>query len=104
MSKETKQSNQIVKKLLADRLLVKPETVGEERTHSGIILPVTKSEESAQLGKVVAISDRIKNCEQEYDKVYVGDKILYSTFAGTDVEIKGVLYKLMRITDVMSVV
>lgn len=93
----------IVKKLLADRLLVKTESQQEEKTVSGIIIPATDSDEKAQLGEVVAISDRIKEEEYEPDKVYVGDKILFSKFAGTDVEIKGVVYKLMRITDVMSV-
>lgn len=92
-------------RLLADRVLVTVPTKKEEAvTASGIILPNTDSDEKAMLGIVLRVSVRVTDCEVEADKVAVGEQVLFSKFAGTDVEYKNKSYKVLRITDIIGAV
>ena len=89
-------------KPFGDRVLVKP-TEREEITVGGIVLPDTV-QERPQEGEVVAvgpgrISDEGKRIELE---VAVGDTVVYSKYAGTEVKEEGQEYLLLRESDLLA--
>jgi len=89
-------------KPFGDRVLVKP-TEREEVTVGGIVLPDTV-QERPQEGEVVAvgpgrISDEGKRIELE---VAVGDTVVYSKYAGTEVKEEGQEYLLLRENDLLA--
>ena len=91
-------------KPLSDRILVKVQTA-EEQTAGGIFLPDT-AKEKTQVGEVVQVgtgkrSD--KGVLQPVD-VTVGDRILYSKYAGTELKIGGEEYMLLREQDILAIV
>lgn len=90
------------KKLLADRVLVEVEVVTETKTQSGLIIPAVNTEEAPMKGKVIQVSTRVSACEVEEDKVEVGDTIIFSKFAGSDVHLNGKAHKVLRITDIFG--
>ena len=91
-------------RLLADRVLVEVIKPAEQKTASGIILPeaVIKSQEKSLQGKVLKVSKKIEDCEVEEDKVYTGNIVLFSQYAGTDLLFEDKEYKVLRITDVIA--
>lgn len=90
-------------RLLADRLLVEVvNDTTEQRTAGGIILPNTSKNEQAMVGKVLAISKKIEKCEVEEDKVAVGEQVLFSKYAGTEMSYKGKDFRVLRITDIIG--
>ncbi|NLZ39345.1 MAG: co-chaperone GroES [Firmicutes bacterium] len=89
-------------KPLGDRVVIKPLEV-EEKTASGIVLP-EKAKEKPQEGEVVAVgSGRIldNGTRVEMD-VAVGDRVLFSKYAGTEVKLDGVEYLIMRQDDILG--
>lgn len=86
-------------KPLADRVLVEP-AAAEEKTASGIIIPDT-AKEKPQKGKVVAVGPGKKD---EPTVVKVGDEVLYGKYAGTELNIEGVDYLIMRESDILAIV
>ena len=75
----------------------------EETTASGIVLP-SSAQEQPQYAEVVAISDKISNQEDYKDAVKIGDRVIYSKYAGTDVKLDGEEYIFIKIEDVLAVV
>lgn len=86
-------------KPLADRVLVKP-AAAEEKTVSGIIIPDTAKEKPLK-GEVVAVG---KGTKDEEMVVKEGDKVLYGKFAGTEIEIDGTQYLIMRQSDILGII
>lgn len=86
-------------KPLADRVLVKP-AAAEEKTVSGIIIPDTAKEKPLK-GEVVAVG---KGTKDEEMVVKQGDKVLYGKYAGTEIEIDGVQYLIMRQSDILGII
>lgn len=84
---------------LADRVVVKPEEA-EEETKGGIVLPDT-AKEKPQTGDVVAVGDGKKD---EPMTVKQGDKVLYGKYAGTEVNIEGEEYLIMRESDIYGII
>ena len=89
-------------KPFGDRVLVKP-IEKEEVTVGGIVLPDTV-QERPQEAEVVAvgpgrISDEGKRIELE---VKVGDRVVYSKYAGTEIKEEGEEYLLLRETDLLA--
>ncbi|MES2591733.1 MAG: co-chaperone GroES [Bacteroidota bacterium] len=76
-------------------------TVAEEKTKGGIYIPDTAKEKPV-LGKVIAVSD----IDEKGNKpaVKVGDTILYGKWAGTEVQLEGKEYLIMRETDIFAIV
>ena len=85
-------------KPLADRVLIKP-APAEEKTAGGIIIPDTAKEKPLQ-GEVLAVGNGTKDEEMV---LKAGDTVLYGKFAGTDVELDGEKYLIMRQSDVLAV-
>ncbi len=86
-------------KPLADRVVVKP-APAEEKTASGIIIPDT-AKEKPQRGTIVAVGPGKKD---EAITVKVGDTVLYGKYAGTEVNIDGEDYLIMRESDIFAVI
>ena len=86
-------------KPLADRVLVVP-APAEERTIGGIIIPDTAKEKPLK-GEVVAVGNGTKDEEMI---VKVGDTVLYGKYAGTELELEGTKYLIMRQSDILAVV
>jgi chaperonin GroES len=84
---------------LADRVLVEP-SPAETTTASGIIIPDT-AKEKPQRGTVVAVGTGKKD---EPLTVKVGDVILYGKYAGTELNVDGKDYLIMRESDIFAIV
>lgn len=85
-------------KPLADRVLILP-MAAEEKTIGGIIIPDTAKEKPLQ-GKVVAVGNGTKD---EVMEITVGDQVLYGKYAGTEFELDGEKYLIMRQSDVLAI-
>ncbi len=91
-------------KPLHDRVLVK-RLEEEEKTKGGIIIPDTAKEKPIK-GEVVAVgpgrlTDEGKRIEMS---VKVGDKVMFSKYAGTEVKIEGEEYLIMREDDIVAII
>ena len=87
-----------------DRIFVKV-SPAEEKTAGGILLP-DNAQEKPQIGEVVAVGPGKRNDDgsrSELD-VKVGDKVLYSKYAGTDVKLSGDDYVLLSEKDILAAV
>lgn len=85
-------------KPLADRVVVEP-LPAEEKTAGGIIIPDT-AKEKPQKGTVVAVGPGKKD---EPMAVQVGQTVLYSKYAGTEITIDGKEYLIMRESDIYAI-
>lgn len=85
-------------KPLADRVLILP-APAEEKTIGGIIIPDTAKEKPLK-GEVVAVGQGTKDEEMI---LKVGDTVLYGKYAGTELEVEGEKYLIMRQSDVVAV-
>ena len=86
-------------KPLADRVLIEP-TPAEETTMAGIIIPDTAKEKPLK-GKVLAAGNGTKDEEMV---LKAGDEVLYGKYAGTEIELDGKKYLIMRQSDVLAVI
>lgn len=86
-------------KPLADRVLILP-TAAEEVTMGGIIIPDTAKEKPLR-GTVQAVGNGTKDEEMVLKE---GDQVLYGKYAGTELELGGEKYLIMRQSDVLAVV
>lgn len=89
-------------KPLGDRVIIKKVEV-EEKTKSGIVLPSTAKEEPL-MAKVVAIGDDILNDEKRKDQIKVGDKVIFSKYAGTEIKVEEEEITILKLTDILAVV
>ena len=83
-------------KPLADRVLVLP-AQAEEKV-GGIIIPDT-AKEKPQHGTIVAAGNGTKDEEMILKE---GDEILYGKYSGTELEVEGTKYLIMRQSDVLA--
>jgi len=85
-------------KPLADRVLILP-APAEEKTIGGIIIPDTAKEKPLK-GEVIAVGSGTKDEEMV---LKVGDTVLYGKYAGTELEVEGEKYLIMRQNDVVAI-
>ena len=85
-------------KPLADRVLILP-APAEEKTIGGIIIPDTAKEKPLK-GEVIAAGNGTKDEEMV---LKAGDHVLYGKYAGTEIELDGTKYLIMRQSDVFAV-
>lgn len=86
-------------KPLADRVLVEP-AAAETKTAGGIIIPDTAKEKPMK-GKIVAVGN---GKPDEPMTVKVGDNVLYGKYAGTEIQVDGKEYLIMRESDIYAIV
>lgn len=87
---------------LGDRLVIKKVEV-EEKTKSGIVLP-SSAKEQPQMAEVLAIGADILNDEKKKDQIKVGDKVIFSKYAGTEVKVDGEELTILKLSDILAVV
>lgn len=85
-------------KPLADRVLIKP-APAEEKTVGGIIIPDSAKEKPLK-GEILAVGNGTKDEEMV---VKPGDTVLYGKYAGTELELDGEKYLIMRQSDVLAI-
>lgn len=85
-------------KPLADHVLIQP-TPAEETTLAGIIIPDSAKEKPLR-GTVLAVGNGTKDEEMVLKE---GDNVLYGKYAGTEIELDGEKYLIMRQTDVLAI-
>ena len=84
---------------LSDRVLVRP-AEAEEKTASGIIIPDTAKEKPLQ-GEVIAVGNGTKDEEMV---LKAGDRVLYGKYAGTEIQLEGEKYLIMKQSDIFAVI
>ncbi len=91
-------------KPLGDRILIKP-LAAEEKTVSGIVLPDT-AKEKPQQGEVLAVGSGklLENGEKVALEVKVGDKVIYSKYAGNEIKIDGEECMILNERDILAIV
>ena len=91
-------------KPLADRIVIK--VIDDvQQTSGGIFIP-DSAKEKPQKGEVVAVGEGKMNekGEREPMDVKVGDVVLYAKYAGTDIKMDGVEYKILSVKDALAVI
>ena len=86
-------------KPLHDRVLVEP-AAAETKTASGLYIPDT-AKEKPQKGTVIAVGSGKKD---EPITVKVGDTVLYGKYSGTELQVDGKDYLIMRESDIFAIV
>ena len=84
---------------LHDRILVR-RMAEEEKTAGGLFIPDT-AKEKPQKGKIVAAGSGKKDEPMELKE---GDMVLYGKYAGTEINIDGEEYLIMRQSDVLAII
>ncbi|MFV0419364.1 MAG: co-chaperone GroES [Dysgonomonas sp.] len=86
-------------KPLADRVLLKP-AAAVEKSVGGIIIPDTAKEKPLK-GEVIAVGNGTKDEEMVVKK---GDNVLYGKYAGTEIELDGETFLIMRQSDILAII
>ena len=90
-------------KPLADRVVLKS-LEQEETTKSGIVLPGT-AKEKPQMAEIIAVGPGgVVEGKEITMYVKVGDKVIYSKYAGTEVKLDGEKYIIVRQSDILAIV
>ena len=88
---------------LADRIVIKM-VEAEETTKSGIIL-AGSAKEKPQVAEVLAVGPGgVVDGKEITMELKVGDKVLISKYAGTEIKLDGQEYTILRQPDVLAVV
>ena len=90
-------------KPLADRVVVKV-LEADEKTASGIVLP-DKAKEKPQEGEVKAVGTGkvLDSGNKQEMEVKVGDKVIFSRYAGTEVKVDGEEYLILKQDDILAI-
>ncbi|HUB26474.1 MAG TPA: co-chaperone GroES [Tepidisphaeraceae bacterium] len=89
---------------LSDRVIVK-QSEAEEKTASGIVLPDSAKEKPTK-GKVISVGPGKLDDNGKHMEIglRVGDTVYYGKYSGTDVEVSGEKFVILRETDILGVV
>ena len=88
---------------LGDRVVLK-QVEAEETTKSGIVLP-GQNKEKPQEAEVIAVGPGgMVDGKEVTMNVKVGDKVIYSKYAGTEVKLEDVEYIIVRQNDILAIV
>ncbi|EPZ61315.1 10 kDa chaperonin [[Clostridium] sordellii ATCC 9714] len=88
---------------MADRVVIK-KVEAEEKTASGIVLPGS-AKEQPQIAEVVEVGPGgIVDGKEIQMELKVGDKVIFSKFAGTEIKLEGQEYIILKQNEVLAVV
>ena len=90
-------------KPLGDRVVLKKVEKEENVTKSGLVLPSSAKEES-NIAEVLAVSNEIDKDEKTAGQLKVGDKVVYSKYAGSEFEIDGEKVIVIKYEDILAVI
>lgn len=91
-------------KPVGDRVVLKV-VEAEGKTKAGIVLPDT-AKERPQKGEIVAVGTGriLENGEKAPLEVKVGERVIFSRYAGTEVKVEGEEYLIINERDILAVV
>ena len=91
-------------KPLGDRVFIKVSTP-QEKTAGGLFLP-DNAQEKPQVGEIAAVGPGKRNDDgtRQTMDINVGDKVLYSKYAGTDIKLATEEYVLLSEKDILAIV
>ncbi len=91
-------------KPINDKVLVK-RLEAEEKTAGGILLPESAKEKPKE-GVIIAIGDgkTLDDGSKSDFSVGVGDRVLFTSYAGTDIKYSGEEYMIMREEDLLAII
>ena len=88
---------------LGDKVVLK-QLVAEETTKSGIVLP-GQAKEKPQQAEVIAVGPGgIVDGKEVTMQVKVGDKVIYSKYAGTEVKLEDEEFIVVKQNDIVAIV
>jgi len=89
---------------LNDKIVVE-RLEAEDKTAGGIIIPDAAKEKPKQ-GKVLALGEgkRLENGERAKFQVKAGDRVLFTSYAGSEVQVDGKEYLVMTEDDILAIV
>ncbi|MBI3038576.1 co-chaperone GroES [bacterium] len=89
---------------LRDRVILEPK-VDEAKSKGGVILPETASKERPHEGTVLAIGTGRRNAKGDVIPMQVrkGDSVIFSEYAGTEIEIEGKKHIIVKEDDILAV-
>ena len=90
-------------KPLGDRVVIK-KLEAEEKTKSGIVLTGTAKERPQEADVVAVGPGSLVDGNRVAMEVKVGDKVLYSKYAGTEVKVSGEEYTILKQDDILAIV
>ena len=100
----TKTKKNVAIRPLGDRVLIR-RTDADEKTAGGILLPESAKEKPKE-GLIISIGEgkTLENGERSTFSVAKGDRVLFTSYAGTDVKYDGQEYIIMREDDILAIV
>jgi chaperonin GroES len=104
MATATKAKSKVKLQPLGDRVVVRREE-SEEKTAGGILLPDTAKDKPAR-GKVVSVGNGklLDNGRRSQSQVKVGDRVIFSSYAGETFKVEEDELLLMREDDILAVI
>ena len=88
---------------LFDKVVLK-QLVAEETTKSGIVLPGAAKEKPQQAEVIAVGPGGVVDGKEVTMQVKAGDKVIYSKYSGTEVEIEDEKYAIVKQSDILAVV
>lgn len=103
MPAATKEKTKVSLLPLGDRLVVQREE-SEERTSGGILLPDSAKDKPTR-GRVISVGDgrMLDSGSRAPLQVKAGDRVLFTSYAGEQIEVDGEEYLLMSESEVLAV-
>ena len=101
---KTKSKTKVKLQPLGDRVVVQREE-SESKTAGGIVLP-DSAKEKPQRGVIIAVGDGriLDNGQRSQLQVKAGDRVIFTSYAGTEVKINGEEYIVMDESDILGVI
>lgn len=105
MKNDTKSDSFSVRPL-GDRVVVRPEEMGDKKSPAGIIIPDTAQKEKPETGKVVAVGPGKRGDDNEVVpvSVKVGDTIMFSKYGYDEIKINDVEYYIVSESNILAVI
>ena len=88
---------------LADRVVLK-QLEAEQTTKSGIVLPGQEKEKPQQAEVIAVGPGGVVDGKEIKMEVKVGDKVIYSKFAGTEVKVEEEKFIIVKQSDILAVI
>ena len=100
----TKTKTKLNLRPLGDRVILQ-RAEAEEKTAGGILLPESAKDKPKE-GKIVAVGDGkiLDNGDRLSMNVKTGDRVLFSSYAGTEVKVGGEEYLIMGESDILAII
>ncbi|MFT5290152.1 MAG: chaperonin GroES [Planctomycetota bacterium] len=103
-TKTKPKSKKVAIRPLGDRVLVQ-RVEAEEKSAGGILLPESAKEKPKE-GLIIAMGDgkTLDNGDKSCFSVSIGDRVLFTSYAGTEIKYQGDEYMIMREDDILGII